>query len=308
MPDSSATELTHARGPWRQAWSQYRRRPLGVGALLLLAAFVLLGALASRLSPYAPDQSEIPLIGNPQPPLSAHHLLGTDVLGHDFLSQLLAAIHETTVSALVCAAASALIGTIVGALAGYYGGWFDAFVTWLTTVVVAVPALAILLVVAIWSRFPVTPLGYAVWLTAILWTGVARVVRGAVLSLRNREYVAAARALGASDLRVLGRHLIPNTVGSIIVAATSLVGQSIVIVATVSYLGYAGGQWAKPTLGSLLADAARGTGVTPGRTYALGAPWWLYVFPAILLVVMLVCVNFVGDTLDDALDPRAARA
>ena len=271
-----------------------------------MLAFFVVGFLAKHIAPYAADDEFIQFLGKPQPPLSPHHFLGTDVISHDFLSQLLVGIHETTVSSLWCAALATVAGTIVGALAGYYGGWFDALVTWLTTVVVAVPALAFLLVVVVWARRPVTPLEFAYWLSMILWTSVARVVRASVQSLRSREFVEAAQALGASGPRIIARHVLPNAAGVILVAATSVIAQSVVIVATVDYLGYGTEQYDHPSLGSLLADAARGTGAAPGGGAALQAPWWLFLFPAVLLVALLVCVNFVGDALDDALNPRAA--
>lgn len=290
------------KGPWRQAASQFRRRPLGVSALVILGLLFLLGALAGQLAPYPPGRAFLEVINKPQQPFTPGHLLGTDVIGHDFLSQLLFAIRESVVSSLVCALGATVIGVVVGALAGYYGGVFDAIVSWLTGVVVSVPAIAVLLLVVIF-RWPVAPLEFGLWLMMYLWTGVARAVRGTVRSLRSREYVEAAQAAGASSLRVLLRHLLPNAAGSIIVAATALVGQSIVIVATVDYLGFGTEQSETPTLGSLVADAARGTG---GNAFAgVQAPWWVYVFPAAVLVLMLVCVNFAGDALDDALNPRS---
>jgi peptide/nickel transport system permease protein len=141
---------------------------------------------------------------------------------------------------------------------------------------------------------------YAYWLTAILWIPVARVVRATVLTLRTREYIEAAHALGAVGPRIIARHIIPNAGGTILVAATTVVSQSIVLVATVDYLGYD-----KPTLGGLLADATRGTAAVPGTFLPAPSPWWLFVFPAVLLVLLLVSVNFAGDALDEALNPRA---
>jgi peptide/nickel transport system permease protein len=287
------------RGPWRQALVRFARHPLGVAAFAVLALIFLVGALADRLAPYPPGRAFLELINQPQPPFTHGHLLGTDVIGHDFLSQLLFAIRESVVSSLVCALGATLIGVVVGALAGYYGGKLDALVSWLTGVVVSVPAVAVLLLVVIF-RWPVPPFEFGLWLMIYLWTGVARVVRSNVSSLRTREYVEAAHAAGASSLRVILRHVLPNTAGSVIVAATSLVGQSIVIVATVDYLGFGTEQSESPTLGSLVADAARGS----GSAFGVQSPWWTYVFPAVVLVLMLVCVNFVGDTLDDALNPR----
>jgi ABC-type dipeptide/oligopeptide/nickel transport system permease subunit len=301
--EGSAEENGFARGPWRQAAGRFGRRPLGVAALAILVLFAIVGLLAKTIAPYAPDDEFIQFLGRPQPPFSPHHLLGTDKISHDFLSQLLVSIHETLLSALVCVACTTVAGTIVGALAAYYGGWFDALVSWVTTVVVAVPAIAFLLIVIIWHSFPVSPIQFAYWLALVLWTGVARVVRASVASLRVREYVEAAVALGASDARILVRHLLPNAIGTVLVAATSVAGQSIVLVATVDYLGYGFNQYDRPTLGGLLAVAARGI-LVPGTFTPVESPWWLFVFPAVLLVLLLACINLLGDTLDDALNPR----
>jgi ABC-type dipeptide/oligopeptide/nickel transport system permease subunit len=290
------------RGPWRQAVGRFRRRPLGIVALAVFAVLCLVGALAGVLAPYPAGREFIELIQKPQPPLTAHHLLGTDVLGRDFLTQTLFAIRQTTLSALVCAAASTAIGVVVGALAGFYGGWLDALVMWATGVVVAVPAIAVLAIILVWSRFPVTPLGDGLWLTTLLWTGPARVVRASVVSLRAREYIEAAHASGASSLRILARHLLPNSSGPIVVAATSLVGQAIVIVATVDYLGWAFNEAERPTLGGLVADGTRSTDLLTGPV-PLSAVWWLYALPSALLVVLLMSVAFLGDALDDALNP-----
>lgn len=295
------------RGPWRQAARRYRRRPLGVAALAVLLALFVVGLLAAVLAPYPAGDEFLEYINKPQPPFSTpHHLLGTDIIGHDFLTQLLFGLRESVFSSLVCALGATAIGAVVGALAGYYGGVLDAVVTWITGAVVSVPAVAFLLVVVIF-RWPVTPFEFGLWLMIYLWTGVARVVRGSVASLRVREFVEAAHAAGASGPRVILRHLIPNASGPLIVAGTSLIGQSIVIVSTVTFLGLGTVQAEKPSLGTLIADAARGTGGTIGGGY-VQSPWWVYVFPGVLLVLMLVCVNLVGDTLDESLNPAADRA
>ncbi len=128
-------------------------------------------------------------------------------------------------------------------------------------------------------------------------------VRGSIIALRHREFVEAAHAAGASGPRIILRHLLPNASGPLIVAGTSLIGQSIVIVATVTFLGLGTVQAEKPSLGTLVADAARGTG---GNVFgSVSTPWWIYVFPSVLLVLMLLCVNFLGDTLDEVLNPTS---
>jgi peptide/nickel transport system permease protein len=293
--------VNERRGPWRQATSRFGRRPLGLAALAILVVFVVVGALAGILAPYYPGQEFVQLIGKAHPPLTAHHFLGTDALGRDFLTELLFGIRETILSALICAGGATVIGAIVGAFAGYYGGRFDDLVTWATGVVVAVPAIAVLIIIAIWSQLPVKPLTDGLWLMALLWPGVARVVRASVASLRAREYIEAAHASGASDLRVIFRHLLPNSSGQIIVAATTIVGQSIAIIATVDFLGYGYNQPERPTLGGLIADAANAASATGASSIA--SVWWLYLIPAGSLVIVLLAVAFAGDTLDDALNP-----
>jgi peptide/nickel transport system permease protein len=293
--------VNERRGPWRQAISRFRRRPLGLAAAALLIAFVVIGVLAGVLAPYYPGQEFVQLIGRAHPPLTAHHVLGTDALGRDFLTELLFGIRETILSALICAGGATVIGALVGAFAGYYGGRFDDLVTWATGVMVAVPAIAVLIIIAIWSQLPVKPITDGLWLMALLWPGVARVVRASVASLRTREYVEAAHASGASDLRVIFRHLLPNSGGQIIVAATTIIGQSIAIIATVDFLGYGYNQPERPTLGGLIADAANAASAAGASSIA--SVWWLYVIPAGLLVIVLLAVAFAGDTLDDALNP-----
>jgi peptide/nickel transport system permease protein len=300
-------ELVVARlGPWRQAAARFRRRPIGVGALVLLVALVVVGLLAGEIAPYYPGQEFIQYITRPQPPLTPHHVLGTDVLGRDFFTQLVYAIRETAFSALACAGGATFAGTVVGALAGYYGGWFDELVGWSTRVVVAVPAIAVLIVLAVWSTLPLSPLADGLWLMALLWTGVARVVRATVRSLRSNEYVEAAEASGASGLRVLFRHVMPNATGAVIVAGTTVAAQAIAIIATVDYLGYGYNKPETPTLGGLVADATQATAASLGRAPSLSDVWWLYAIPAGLLVLVLLAVAFLGDTLDDALNPAVS--
>ncbi len=275
-----------------------------MAALALLVVLVVVGALAGVIAPYYPGQEFVQFITHPQPPLTAHHFLGTDPLGRDFFTQLLYGIRETSLSALVCAGGATVVGVVVGALAGYYGGWFDDVVSWATRVVVAVPAIAVLIVLAVWSRLPLSPLTDGLWLMGLLWTGIARVTRAMVASLQRNEYVEAAEASGSSGLRVLFRHILPNATGAIIVAATSVIGQSIVIIATVDYLGYGYNQPERPTLGGLLADAANATDVVGGPS--ITDVWWLYFIPAGLLVLTLLAVAFAGDALDDALNPTTS--
>jgi glutathione transport system permease protein len=290
------------RGPWVQAAARFRRRRLGVVALLVVCTFAISGFLAGTIAPYAPGQIFAQFINRPQAPSLHHgHLLGTDGLGHDELSQMLFALRASIEGALVCAVGAAAIGTVVGALAGYVGGLLDAVVSWLVGVVVTMPALAVVVLVVVYN-LPLAPIWYGVTLMLYLWTTVARVVRAEVLSLRAREFVDAAHAAGASPARVIARHLLPNAAGSVLVAATGLIGQSILIIATVDFFNYASGSISNPTLGGLVAHATNNSGVeTLG-----GSPWWLYAIPSITLGLLLIAINFAADSLDDALNPARA--
>ena len=292
-----------SRGPWRQAVGRLWRRPLGVVALALLALLLVVGILAGAIAPYYPGQEFIEYITRPQPPLTAHHVLGTDALGRDFLTQFVYAIRETAFSALACAGGSTVVGVVVGALAGFYGGWLDELVGWATRVVVAVPAIAVLIIIAVWSPLPLTPMQDGLWLLLLMWTGVARVVRASVAMQRRNEYVEAAEASGSSSLRILVRHVLPNATGTIIVAATNVVGQSIAIIATVDYIGYGYNKPESPTLGGLVADATQATATSLGNAPSIASVWWLYILPVSLLVLVLLAVAFAGDALGDALNP-----
>jgi peptide/nickel transport system permease protein len=293
-------EFVRSRGPWRQALGRFRRRPVGVAAVVVLLAFAIVAVLTPRIAPYSGAQLFFEYLDHPQPP-SFHggHLLGTDVIGHDMLTQLLWAIRESMFGAVGCAAGATAIGVVVGAVAGYAGGALDAVVEWLVGVVVTVPALVVLILVVVYSA-PVPLWAFPVTLALYLWTYVARAVRASVVSLRAREFVEAAHAAGASATRIVAGHLLPNTVGTVLVAATAVAGQAIVLIATADYFGLGNQQSDRPTLGGLVANAAKGT---PSGY----APWWLYAIPAFTLGLLLVCLNFASDTLDDVLEPGRTR-
>lgn len=269
--------------------------------MLILLAFAVVAVLAPRIAPYSGARLFYEYLNDPQPPsLHGGHLLGTDVIGHDMLTQVLWAIRESVLGALGCAAGATVIGVVVGAVAGYAGGFVDGVIEWLVGVVVTVPALVILILVVVYSA-PVPLWAFPVTLALYLWTYVARAVRASILSLRAREFVEAARAAGASGTRIVVRHLLPNTAGIVLVAATAVAGQAIVLIATADYFGFGNQQSDRPTLGGLVANAAK---AMPGGGYA---PWWLYVIPAVALGLLLVCLNFASDTLDDVLEPGRAR-
>lgn len=269
-----------------------------MAALFVLLCFVVAALLAPSLAPYPPEQLWVQFVNRPQP-ASFHggHLLGTDMLGHDMLSQLLSALRATVFGSVLTAIGATAIGAVVGLVAGFYGGAIDAGLGWLTGVVATMPAVAIGLLLVVYYR-PVPEQLLVLALTCYLWIGVSRVVRAKVASLRVREFVEAAYAAGASDLRVMVRHLLRNSVGVLLVAGTAVIGQSILIIATIDFfLGTESPN--RPTLGGLVANAARGSGLGEAM------PWRLYVIPTVVLALLLVSVNVAADTLDDVLNPAA---
>jgi ABC-type dipeptide/oligopeptide/nickel transport system permease subunit len=289
-----------SRGPWSATMLRFRRQKLGVVALTALVLIFLAGALSGLIAPYEYNKLSLEHFGTPQAPsFSGYHLFGTNDAGRDLLSQTLYGIRTSVKVALAVAALAGLIGVIVGVLAGYYGGWIDGVLARILDVVASFPALLVLLAAFVsFGSVGLREIGFI--LVLLLWTTVARVVRSSVLSLREKEFVEAARAMGSSDLRIIVRHLLPNTAGPIIVAVTSVIGQAILLEATIDFFGYGIYAAQTPTLGSLVADGFQ----QPLRGLATDS-WWVYTFPTIAIVLPLLCVNYVGDSLDRALNPRA---
>jgi ABC-type dipeptide/oligopeptide/nickel transport system permease subunit len=296
----SSVEEVRRVGPWGQAARRFWRQRLGVAALVVLLLIVAAGLLSGVIAPYGYNKLDLAHFGTPQPPsFSGKHFFGTNDAGKDLLSQTLYGIRASVKVALSVAALAGLIGVVVGALAGYYRGWVDAALARVLDVVASFPALLVLLAAFVsFGKVGLREIGLI--LIGLLWTTVARVVRSSVLSLREKEYVEAARAMGASDLRIIVRHLIPNTAGPIIVAVTSVIGQAILLEATIDFFGFGIYAAETATLGSLVADGFQ----QPLRGLATEF-WWTYTFPTLAVVVLLLCVNYVGDSLDRALNPRA---
>jgi len=220
--------------------------------------------------------------------------MGTDQLGRDQLSRLMHGGKFSLQVGVLATVVAVLAGTVLGALAGYYGGLADSIIMRFTDFMLSVPRLLVLLLVGGVFGTSLVLIIALIGLTA--WMHVARLVRAAFLSLREREFVEAARALGAGDARLIVRHILPNALGPVIVAATLGVAGAILAESTLSYLGY-GVQPPTPTWGNMLQNAQ-------SEMYA--APW-LAIFPGLLIFATIMSINFVGDGLRDALDPRAVR-
>ena len=298
--------LVGGRGFWAASGRRLAGQPVTMSALLLLVALFVAGAFAQRLAPGG--WNDIHLADawkNNEPGL--HHgwlrLFGTDHIGRSVLARTIWGLHYSETAALFGALLAGATGVVLGSLAGLYGGVLDAvlmrFADFATTFPVIVTMIA-----AFTYLEPMTVRKATLVFALYLWAFVARVVRARIKTLSVEEFVEAARALGASELRILVRHLLPNAASAVIVATTALVGQIMLVEATAEFFGFGVNSLVRPTLGNLIADSTAG-GI--GRFNVLGLGWWVWATPAVVLVLVLVCVNLVGDGLATALDPRAAR-
>ena len=305
-----AAEAAYAAGPpqsvGRILWRRFLRHRLALASLLglaLLAAIVLAAPLVEVA--LGLDAKRVDLLARFAPP-SAAHPLGTDELGRDLLLRLLYGGQVSLAVGLAAALGAAVIGTALGLVAGYYGGSLDALLMRLADSVIALPLLPLLIVLA---AVDLTKLGLPadlatsenaslyriVFLIALVgWTTVARLVRGATLSMRSREFVRAAEALGAGAPRIMLVHILPNVVSPIIVATTLSVGNIILLESVLSFLGL-GIQPPIPSWGNMLTGAQELIWSAPA----------LALWPGALIFVTVIAFNFLGDGLQDALDPRA---
>jgi peptide/nickel transport system permease protein len=274
------------------------RQPVAFAAGLILLAIFILGAIGPTIAP--PDLINLAAKWRNHPPmLSGWHLLGTDGIGRDVTMRTLYGLHTSEQSALLATLLATFIGVTIGGLAGYRGGLADALLMRIADMLGVFPALLLLL--AAYTYFePVTVPKAMIILSCYLWVPVARVVRAEISSLRGREFVQAALSLGASDRRIFFRHLLPNAASTIIVAATSLLGQVIMLEATIEFFSLGVPAEKTPTLGNLIGDGQR-------NVIALNWGWWTWAGPAAMLVLILVCANLLGDGVADALRTNRRR-
>jgi peptide/nickel transport system permease protein len=285
-----------ARSQWGYALRRFLRHRLAMGSFVVLIFLGIVALFPDFFAPYAFDEPDFFSLTIP-PTTEGNHFFGTDYLGRDSLSRVIYGLRTSLWVALVVALLSTLIGTAVGAVSGYFGGWVDNLLMRLTDLVLTLPGLAVLLTLSkFWGAEGDNPLRVAIILSLLFWVGFARIVRGTFLSLREKEFVEAAKASGAGDGRIIVRHILPNTVGPIIVNATLIVAAAILTEAALSFLGF-GVQPPNPALGVLINE-----GQSEGLKF-----WWLVTFPGVVIVLIALCINFIGDGLRDALDPTQRR-
>lgn len=271
------------------AWQRFRHHRLAMVGAAVAVGLVLMGLFAPWLAPYAFDR--ISLDSRWARPSGAH-FFGTDELGRDVLTRIMYAGRISLSVGFIVALNVSLIGMLVGATAGFYGGKADVALMRLVDILLSIPTLPLYLILA--ALIPGGGVSRIIIIfTAFGWTGVARLVRGQILSLRTLEFVQAARAMGASEVRIILRHLMPNAMAPVIVAATLAVGGAILGESALSFLGL-GIQPPTPSWGNMLQRA---------QEYIWNAPH-LAIFPGVFIFLTVLSFNFLGDGLRDALDPR----
>jgi peptide/nickel transport system permease protein len=284
----------------RSQWALFRRRffrhklAVAAGAVLILLylSAILAGPITSRY-PLNPDLGNPKVLAEANHPPSAKHWFGTDELGRDQFTRIIYAGRISLLIGLSVAMVSTVIGAVIGAMAGYFGRWADQLLMRITDLFLVVPQLAVLLLVQ--KKWGGSVKVIVIILSLLFWQYIARVVRGVFLSLKEKEYVEAARASGASSFRIMFRHMLPNTIGPIAVNATLAVALAILTESTLSFLGF-GIQPPEVSWGNMLFQSKGAVGTPTG---------YLIYFPGLFILVTVMAVNFLGDGLRDAFDPQS---
>ncbi len=276
-------------------WRRLRRHPGAIAGLILLGLLVAAVGLAN-FSPYNPEASEMSI--KFQPP-SLQHWMGTDALGRDLLTRVLYGGRISLTVGLIVVAIALLIGVPVGALSGYYGGWLDVLLMRVTDTFLSLPSFMVLILLGAFLREIKIPLiernnvlTIGLVIGSLSWMTTARLVRATFLTIKSMDYITAARSMGASDWRLISRHILPNAIGPIVVESTLELAYAIIEESGLSFLGF-GIRPPTPSWGNLLSDA---------QNYFVASPW-LAIFPGLMIFLTIISVNYIGDGLRDAFDP-----
>lgn len=293
LTDESLAAFDHAPESQAQlAWRRFRQHRLAMGSAVVLFVLIAACLAAPWIAPYEfTEQDLTSTFASP----NGTYLLGTDSLGRDQLSRLLYGGRVSLSVGFGVAFVAGTFGASVGMTAGYIGGWIDSLLMRMTDFMLALPALIFLIVAA--RVFGDDIIIVVLIVSSISWMGLARIVRGVTLSIKNQEFILAAQAAGAGPLRVIGRHILPNAMGPIIVNLTLTVAGAILLESGLSFLGL-GIQPPTPTWGNMLAGS---------KGFVQTAPWLVW-FPGLLILATVLCVNFLGDGLRDAFDPTDSRS
>lgn len=286
-------QLTEARprGPLELALRRLLRNPASVIGLALVLLMLACALFAPFIAPYDPIRGD--LANKYVLPPSLENPFGTDAIGRDILSRVIYGAQISLKIALAAQAIALLIGVTVGMVTGYFGGWVDVLIMRVVDIIMAFPLLII--AIALTGVLGSSELNIILTLGLVNWTVTARIVRSQVLSVKQMEYVTAARSLGANDLMLMGRHILPNIIAPVIVYTTLGLGSVILAEAALSFLGLGSAQQATPSWGKML---------TESRAFIRSA-WWMPFFPGLAILVTVMGFNLLGDGLRDALDVRS---
>lgn len=276
--------------PGRMAWIRLRKNKLALVGLTILTLFLILAVLAPAISPFGRDTLDL---YNIEAKPGGKHLLGTDELGRDVFTRLIYGGQISLSVGLIATLIQLAIGITLGSIAGYLGGWVDAVIMRIVDIIMCFPFFVIAISMA-------AILGPSIWNVIIIigilqWTGVARIVRAEILTLKQREFIEAAKALGLDSKDIILHHLIPNIFAPIIVYATLGIAHGILLEAGLSFLGM-GVKQPQPSWGNMLSAAQ--------SMRVLQSEWWLWMPPGLMVFLTVLSINFLGDGLRDALDPK----
>lgn len=280
------------RSPWSEFWRKFKRQPMALGALAFIVLLVVVAVLAPWISPY--DAENFFDYDRLNTPPSAAHWFGVDPLGRDIFSRILMGARISLATGFVSVALGAVVGTALGLVAGFYGGWWDRLIMRMCDVLFAFPG--ILLAIAVVAILGSSMTNVVVAVSVFSVPAFARLVRGNTLALKNLTYIEATRSIGAGDLVILLRHILPGTLSAIVVYFTMRMGTSIITAASLSFLGM-GAQPPTPEWGAMLNEA---------RADMVNAPH-VALFPSLAIFFTVLAFNMLGDGLRDALDPKIDR-
>lgn len=272
----------------RIIWKRFRKNPLSVAGVVIITALASIAILAPVVAPHSPTAINV---YNVLSPPSLEHPLGTDELGRDVLSRMIWGSRVSLKVGFIAVGIAISIGTFLGAIAGYYGGRIDALLMRFVDIMLAFPTFFLILAVIAIVEPSISTIMIVIGLTG--WMDVSRLVRAEFLTLKERDFISAAKAFGATDFRIIFRHIIPNALSPVFVAATFGIAGSILIESGLSFLGL-GVQPPDPSWGNIL---------TSGKDNITVA-WWLSLFPGMAILVTVLSYNLVGEGLRDAIDPR----
>ena len=283
-----------SRSQTQQALRRFLHNRLAVAALVVYVLMLLIAFIYPHFYKFTFSQQDSAALS--AGPGTGGHPLGTDEIGQDLLARIMRGIQRSTYISVIFVIIAGFLGVAVGAVAGYFGRWVDNVLMRVVDIILTVPILVAIIVIA--NNFPSarSPIGIALFIALLGWMDLSRIVRSTFLSLREKEYVEAAHALGASNRRIILKHLIPNSLGQIIVWGTLGAATAVITEAALSYLGY-GVQGSDTSLGSLVALGAQAAETRP----------WLFYFPGLAILIIVLSINLIGDGIRDAFDPSANR-